>query len=108
MPIQALYFGAVWKAVDFRYTWAGDGTLLLSLECESHHTPTLPLTYGDLLCHFRGMCSWQLDLKVIIGMEQELTEVLTLYHEFDYALHTGATLMLIVTPPDAYFERQAA
>jgi hypothetical protein len=108
MPVQALYFGAVWKAVDVRYTWAGDGTLLLSLECESCVTPTLPLTYNDLLCQLRGMCSWQLDMKIIIGMDEELTEVLTLYHEFDQAPHGGATLMLIVTPPDAYFEHQAA
>jgi hypothetical protein len=54
------------------------------------------------------MCSWQLDMKVIIGMDEELTEVLTLYHEFDHAPQGGATLMLIVTPPDAYFEHQAA
>jgi len=108
MPVQALYFGTVWKAIDLRYTWAGDGTLLLSLESESHLTPTLPLTYDDLLCHLRGMCSWQLNMKVIIGMEEELSEVLTIYHEFDLAPHAGATLMLVVTPPDAYFESQAA
>ena len=108
MPVQALYFGTVWKAIDLRYTWTGDGTLLLSLESESHATSTLPLSYADLLCQLRGMCPWQLDLQVIVGMDQELTEVLTLYHEFDRAPHAGASLMLIVTPPDAYFERQAA
>ena len=108
MPVQALYFGTVWKAVDLRYTWTGDGTLLLSLESEAHTTPTWPLTYHDLLCHLRSMCPWQLDMEVIIGMYEELTEVLTLYHEFDHAPHTSATLMLVATPPDAYFERQAA
>ena len=108
MPVQALYFGTVWKAIDLRYTWTGDGTLLLSLESETHTTPTLPLTYHELLCQLRGMCPWQLDLEVIIGMDQELTEVLTLYHEFDHAPHASASLMLIATPPDVYFERQAA
>lgn len=108
MPVQALYFGTIWKAIDLRYTWTGDGTLLLSLESERQGTPTLPLTYGDLLCQLRSMCGWQLELEVIVGMDQELTEVLTLYHEFDYAPHAGASLMLIATPPDAYFERQAA
>ncbi len=106
MPVQFLYAGIVTTVHNLAYSWAGDGTLLLALD--SRDSPRVPLSYRDLLGELNALCFWQLGLNVVVGMANELAEVLTLYHEFDWAQHGGNTLLLVSTPPDEYFDPEIA
>ncbi len=105
MPVQTLYLNEVRSADALTYTWAGDGTLLFSLDCRSLGKP---LTYGELLKQLYALCPWQLNHNVVIGMDSELAEVLTIYHEFDVQSNPSGSLLLVSTPPDEYFEPYAA
>lgn len=105
MPVQALYLNEVRCADALVYAWAEDGTLLFSLDCRALGKP---LTYGELLKQLYALCPWQLNHNVVIGMHAELAEVLTIYHAFDGESSHGASLLLVSTPPDEYFEANAA
>jgi hypothetical protein len=66
------------------------------------------MTFADLLKELRVLCSWQLAKEVVIGIKASFVEVLTVYHEFDFARDASNSLMLICTPPAEYFEFPAA
>jgi len=104
--VQFLYSGVVRTVHNLAYAWAEDGTLLLALD--SRDSPRVPLNYSDLVRELNALCSWQLDLDVVVGMAAELAEVLTLYHDFDWPQSGANTLLLVSTPPDEYFDTEAA
>jgi len=66
------------------------------------------MTYAILFEELRGMCDWQLDANVVVGLQDEIVEVLTMYHDFDLATDCDSSLMLVSTPPDEYFEFETA
>lgn len=107
MTVQALYGETIGAVSSVRYAWANDGTILLTLDCVSAKSAS-PMTYRQLQVELKGLCSWQLSRKVAIGFPTEIVEVVTLYHEFERAPDQNCTLMLISTPPDEYFQFQAA
>ncbi|MBV9085679.1 MAG: hypothetical protein JOZ62_23640 [Acidobacteriaceae bacterium] len=108
MAVQAVFMNSVHCVRSLRYTWAEDGTVLLTLDCHPHG-PTAPImTFGDLSRELRSLCSWQLSQNIVVGLKHALSEIVTLYHAFECAPKSHDTLMLIATPPDEYFEAIAA
>jgi hypothetical protein len=107
MAAQATFMDEVHAIRELRYTWAEDGTLLLTLDC--HNTEEVPgMSYRELQKRLGSLCQWQLTHEVVIGLRHALAEVVTLYHAFEVAHEQHHTLMLVCTPPDEYFEAIAA
>lgn len=109
MAVQVVYLEGVHIGKRLSYEWTEDHLLLLVLDCEppgkKHGSE---MTFEVLRRELRTLCNWQLSNSVVIGVRDAFVEVLTIYHEFDLAKDLSQTLMLVCTPPDEYFEFQAA
>ena len=108
MAVLAVFQETVHGVRVLRYDSAEDGTVVLNLDCHPRYLADRVMTFADLLKELRGLCPWQLTKDVVIGVRTAFVDVLTVYHEFDLASDSSNSLMLICTPPDEYFEFNAA
>ena len=108
MAVSAVLMNEVHSVRSLRYAWAEDGTVLLTLDCHDRDGKSGVMTFGELKAELASLCQWQLKHSVVIGTTGALAEVLTIYHAFEYSQSSEHSLMLVSTPPEEYFEAQAA